>query len=494
MMKSNPKSALACIYYHDDPDGHVSEKIIREMVNQHYNGKDKNPFLDEYNVTHIISRPSQYTDTFTELQDGSDKYFNNIILFFVDLSFTPKTLDKLEEAIEMPGVRQVVWIDHHDSSEALVNNFDFHKYPNLNRYSTILYSKDACGAVLCAYYAQVIRYAGNHKKQIWFNMKPIDYPIVKNGQLNIDIDDHSKTIYINYNVVLPETDKGLVLNQFQFASDKFLYHLDAYDRHTRNDPDADAFMFGFKIAEYQDAIEDNYNFEWCSISKMSSMPYGYHDDETLKNFESSYIAGFEQNNDLAEAVIIPNGIAAMDYQNYEYEYQLKKVKIYNVFGYNIIVKNAMGNSMNFCGILDGYLDGYKGFNIVDKVHIGLIGHYDMQTDKYTYSIYENFEHTVAVNKIAEGFGGGGHPGAAGFSLDVNILPFFNMPPTPQPESSSIRFSNYFEEWIFKYYPTIYSYLIEHSPNKTVRYSTPTVTVVPNENGILTYKNDEKDKE
>lgn len=86
-----------------------------------------------------------------------------------------------------------------------------------------------------------------------------------------------------------------------------------------------------------------------------------------------------------------NGINKKDFKSMSYETE--------VFGYKCIIMNKRGNSTALAGALDKY-------------PIGIIWSFDGTT--YSYSIYSTNK-DIKCNKIAEMFGGGGHPGAAGFT-------------------------------------------------------------------------------
>ena len=86
-------------------------------------------------------------------------------------------------------------------------------------------------------------------------------------------------------------------------------------------------------------------------------------------------------------------------ETYSYETKLKGFEQYSCIALNSTSKGSM----------------IFGDNI-DKYDICII--YIHDGERYTYGIYST---KINVGKIATSFGGGGHPGAAGFTLDKNIL-------------------------------------------------------------------------
>ena len=70
------------IYHHDDPDGHVAAAVLAQYLLK------KNPRAD------IRFFAKQYTDTFMDHMNLDDA----VSLYFLDLSFTNKTKDKIIES------------------------------------------------------------------------------------------------------------------------------------------------------------------------------------------------------------------------------------------------------------------------------------------------------------------------------------------------------------------------------------------------------------
>ena len=73
--------------------------------------------------------------------------------------------------------------------------------------------------------------------------------------------------------------------------------------------------------------------------------------------------------------------------------------------YSVRAVNSRGNSLSFG-------DYY------DTRDLCCMFFYDMKRDVYTYSIYSKY---MDGSKISKFFGGGGHPGASGFSLKINMF-------------------------------------------------------------------------
>lgn len=106
--------------------------------------------------------------------------------------------------------------------------------------------------------------------------------------------------------------------------------------------------------------------------------------------------------------IIQNGKIIADYKSGLYEGIFKSYAyvVDDFEGYKAIVLNSNGNSECFCDAYDSY-------------PICILWRFNGSI--YTYSLYSNPKFNVNCNEIAVKYGGGGHPGAAGFATD-ELLP------------------------------------------------------------------------
>lgn len=112
--------------------------------------------------------------------------------------------------------------------------------------------------------------------------------------------------------------------------------------------------------------------------------------------------------DLGLNAMLYKGLVIADYKtNLNSEIFKNCVYVVDDFeGYKAIVLNNHGNSECFC-------DAYNEYPIC------VLWRFNGQ--QYTYSLYSNPKFNVNCNEIAAKYGGGGHPGAAGFATD-ELLP------------------------------------------------------------------------
>ena len=347
------------IYHHDDPDGHVAGAVIyNHLISQNVNKNDIFTFAKNYNDEFLEHKA--YMDT-----NGES---NDLIVYIVDLSFTPNTINKLYTICN--DACKVYWFDHHKSSESIVNNHEYlDAIAQTNCKFYKIFSTNVCGAIL----AHIYSYTHTYTLDALYSI------LDENGPTDIQFSHNNDDVIIK---VPHESEYVHVLIY------KFLYHIDAYDRWTKKDPDADAFICGIKASNYGYTI--NYN-------NMQSANGLY---RTINMCDDDFV------ND-----IVVVGRHALNYYMNLMKEQSEYIGIWEIGKYKIAYKNAVGQSWNFNDLIDS-----------KQVDAGLIGYYDPKYDLWKYSIYSYHGSEVQANKIAEKFGGGGHPGAAGFSSKIC---FFN---------------------------------------------------------------------
>lgn len=348
----------AIIYHHDDPDGHVAGGIVMNALKELHPG--------DYTFEHY---PKNYEDEFLD-HDRSDLADTDVEIYMVDLSFTKMTVQKIIDALSPSCVKHFVWIDHHASSEETALDLsgfleDMGDSPIAKHLYdfNIIFDNGLCGAALTYLWYQLMKdFFTNGDKD------PFRFGSLIND-INTAHDADSKTI----SCTIPK------LNNKTISIPEFLYHLDAYDRWTRADPECNAFLVGLKT------MGDGY---WFTDTNAI-----YDGMTTLVN--TTYAMN-----------CISNGNLILRYQKNEYKDQEDLIAIRELYGTRLAFKNGVGNSWNFLDLLD-----------TNYVEAGIIGRYNPVVKMWMYSIYANKRNSLKVNKVAEGFiNGGGHPGAAGFRL------------------------------------------------------------------------------
>lgn len=349
-MPENEKVIHYTIYHHDDPDGHIAGAIAYHTLIEE--GVD--PKL-------IKTYAKDYNDSFNEFFDDYGDPDVNRVVYLVDLSFTPVTFYKLQYILDNADV--VYWFDHHASSRALLEDDRLQQYVDkLN----VLFTTNMCGAAITYMNYYVLHY---------FEPKDVDF-----GEFYQIGENASAINQSHISITIGGGDAYRIAKYVD--TPPFLYHLDAYDRWTKTDPEADAFICGLKVLEH-----------------------GYELNE--ENLDGIYDDMYFVNDKMLVNKLIENGKIALRYNQYLMYEQRDGIGIWDIDGHIIAYKNAWGQSWNFLNLLD---DG-----TVDAV---LIGKYIPGPKAWQYSMYSSNNGRIRCNKVCETFGGGGHPGAAGFSSEV----------------------------------------------------------------------------
>ena len=374
-------SVINVIYHYDDPDGHVAAMAAAYGISE----EDPKASINFFQ--------KQYTDEFDNHELVVDKNDNDVdlVVYYVDLSFTKDTYFKMiTPIIDDRRVTKVIWIDHHASSATAVDlvkeelskiakdrpNFDF----------DVVFSTEASGALLTWAYIQLNLMVPEEK-----------YEILDVNQFIDDEGLHCISLKIQEDPV----------RKFGFEIPDFIYHVDNYDRWTKKDPDADAFITGLKIEGYQ--IFSKIYLEYPIISG--------------KNFIKDFF-------DIDDKSIIKAGKIALEYQKQIYLEQSDLIGFDTIGKYKYAYKVSPGNSWNFNDLLD------KG-----KVDFGILIRYDPTSKKWIHIIYANVDKFDQCNKIAETLGGGGHPGASGFQIDYPLPMNMDRALEEYPEFFNFVFGN-----------------------------------------------------
>ena len=371
------------IYHHDDPDGHVAAMAAAYGI------------LENNRDAKIQFFAKQYTDEFDNhelIVDEKDEDNDiDLVLYYVDLSFTKNTYLKMVGPIEADRrVKKVIWIDHHASSSNIVDVIreeleDIGAGRHDFSYD-ILFSTNASGALLTWAYVQI-------------NLTMIDKD---DGILDVSqFTDDDGLHFIS--LTLSEEP----IHKVGFEIPGFIYHVDNYDRWTKKDPDADAFITGLKLEGYQ---------------TMSNVYL-----ENPITADKNYIKDFF---DIDDKAIIEKGKIALDYQKQVYLEQSDLIGFDTIGKYKYAYKVAPGNSWNFNNLLD---DGIVDF--------GMLIRYDPNAKKWIHSVYANVNVFNQCIKIGEALGGGGHPGAAGFQIDYPLPMNMNRALEEFPEFFNFVFGN-----------------------------------------------------
>ena len=280
---------------------------------------------------------------------------------------------------------------------------------------------------------KIITYSASHNKPIDFDLNDIDddtevwfvdYPLtdINNEEfLNKlgDILDFRRIVYIDHhkasevlmeeNELLPNLPgiigdyklSGALLTWIfvsKFDDDlynkpipRFVKHVSDYDTFAKVHPDTDSFKYGVdadglkNIKTPEDMLIWNLRFDASSDCVDRYISTG----KVIESYAKSQGAR-------------ANSMSGGDF-----------VFKYNGNKYNVRAINGIGNSMLFG----------DHYNTCDFV---CLYYFDHKVLKYIYSFYTSHTDKIDCSEICEQLGGGGHPGAAGFKLPINIFEHYRL--------------------------------------------------------------------
>ena len=301
------------------------------------------------------------------IQREYDEFFNprdyeGKWVYIVDLSFTKTSIEKLFTICE--GANKVTWIDHHESSLKCLEDENILKtllnYTNLN----FIINSEASGALLTHMYF----------RGVFSNFKSQYIP-----EFNFRYDTIGR-------VVIDDPDGGGKTLPIPI----YLKHIDEWDRWVYR---------GNQIPVYFNFGSDNHNTSLFAYPVKNANDKVYNSGFWTSIESSTFI-----NQLIKEGEVIKKYIDTQAIRNTEHDgYECK------INGYNAFVLNSSGNSM---------MVGDK----INKYDLICLWHFDGKNNKFKYSLYSDKD-GVNCAEIATSIesSGGGHPGAAGFSLDEMIF-------------------------------------------------------------------------
>lgn len=337
-------------YHHNDMDGKAAGYEVYKWATRE--------FID---CTRSDFKMKTYDDPFD--LDNKDH-----IVFIVDLSFTKDTVEKLYKICE--EAKQVIWIDHHASSQNIIPLIkEFKKSRGNNDNLTYLISMDACGALLTKVF-----------------LDNVDFNNIWNGDFIHEDLKFSKSNEIEaYTYCIIDSDHHL---RSSIKNSQYIIYVDDYDRWVKQYQETDYMILGAEC----------YNTSLFIKNKSTN------------SYEINSFWDRLDNSKQFTLKLINDGKTIQRYLNSRYHRELRNCFTITINGYRVLVKNALGNSTNFCEKIKDYdavcIFFYDGFNKVWK-----------------HSIYADENSNIDCSVIAEFYGGGGHKKAAGFSSnDVLFYP------------------------------------------------------------------------
>jgi len=303
--------------------------------------------------------------------DTMNKHGYNDDVFIVDLSFTKDTYSKLLEVCKT--ARSVTWIDHHASSvDVIAQHFDeLQSIKNL----TYFVSTAACGAALTYCYfmiprEELLRIRKTSDNETYDIKATYEKGVVSVTLAKANKKDPSDSTFYSKKVILP----------------MWLFHVDDYDCWKKIDPKTEFFMNGCDTLSTSVTILDKARGR-----------------RVFNNFWNSL---YTNSGDVIKYIEI--GKTVTNYINSMYKRQMIHTFEWEFQGHKFLCKNGYGNSKNFG-------------DLIEKYEAVILFYYSGKSGKWYYSCYRGSKSKFECNKFCEQFGGGGHPGAAGFESEQLIF-------------------------------------------------------------------------
>lgn len=405
---SSHQNPCVAIVYHRDLDGGTSALIAAEFIRCIYAG------LVNSNGDIMLEMISiNYNDHLTK---RSKRILNNAdLVISVDYSCSNsehmRTIFGLRENIN----KKVIYIDHHQSSlKSATDNDSFKEFLNEPNIEYIIAEKDNCSAALLTY----IMCMGIMQAACSCSENVLD--MLQDDETDVSIAvARSVPEYIMY-VSLYDTFSKLASREFSMGVSS-VPHM-PYEWYDETSSDQDIFLHGINSGYYEKmlrffniTVSTDYFKQGLSYSSLFEVPSKQLTDshKTITKNDISEYPSIES--------ILANGSIIKDYDVRTHNMCRRKNEFDVVLSfddgsgeakqYNVAVINGFGNSFAF---EESYYN-----------HDGVIIYAMSKNLDYVYSFFADKHYDnpnrLPCNKIAEMFGGGGHPTAAGCTLSGNIF-------------------------------------------------------------------------
>ena len=292
------------------------------------------------------------------------------VVYIVDCAFTEDTVNILADILEKAGL--VVWLDHHKSSKDLIESREIAK-----EVSNFIWYVDtnACGALLAYSFSSATPevYYEMLKNKTCMSMG-FHYHGFMNSTISIDVANEKEVIFSNDLMIPP-----------------WLCLVDDYDRWQNRYPDkSNFFVLGCELENNNIGI---------SVTHKGMRRVVFNGFWGQMTTDPSSITRY-----------INNGSVVKGYLDSRYGRELHTCFEWYCAdeGVTFLCKNGTGNSWNFVDSLNEY-------------KACCLYHYSGDSGKWVYSIYSHEGSDFNCADFCEKYGGGGHPHAAGFSLDYLLF-------------------------------------------------------------------------
>lgn len=372
------------VFFHDDADGYASAAIIVKLIHQ-------NDVVEKDEIRDLI--PIDYTVNFDE--EWLPTIMKDELIYILDFSIP------VESMIELLKItKNIVWIDHHKTT---IDKYkDFEGVENIKGYRiSDIEGVRVSGCLLSYMYA------------INYLLSPI-VEFVRKSKLDSDNNNLPSSIIPVYNTLFSIGIKSDVVRKY--VNDIINWDDDEFTTYNNSIKFIDYFKntlvpLSIKLIDDRDV--------WNLVYKDNSIPYNYYfkseKERILRSMELTLSGKESVRSDISiltddvhfinECVDIGKTLMRFEEKNalefaekYGHEVTLDGHKVYAV---NMEVNGS---------ILKEQYDKYPF--IISYVFTGV---------KFKITLYSNPEFNFDVSEIAKRYGGGGHIGAAGFT--IGILPW-----------------------------------------------------------------------
>lgn len=358
MYKINPKISRVFVFHHNDMDGYVSAAIVKHFME--LQEKPPKVKLLEVGYSKEVNLPIE------EFKGG------DVLCVIVDYSFHLNVFDDL---VNLVGFENIIWIDHHKSA---IENYK--AYPHSESIIGLRSFKQISAAELTYLFFGGFPYETKDKLLDKF-------PTFYNPFNQVDDYETSEPSTI----IPPALFMVGSWDTFRFRNNYINY--------------ANEFSIGFDTLRPPLHAKNSFWDIFYMSPKDFNEKYGLFEDiET--GLEGTY-----KNNMLN---IINTGIAVVKYLNknnqtnlirYAFKATLDKFPELDVVALNATNRSSLV---------------FK--TVSDNFHVGIV--YTFNGKFMNYSIYrlgKDPDKIIDVSNIAKCFGGGGHPGAAGFNTENRLV-------------------------------------------------------------------------
>lgn len=350
------------ICYHTDEDGLATAAVIYEYLKRVNKEDKKRTLYFFYKIDYTMDLKEVLPD---DIPSGDE-------IYFVDYSFS--NMNNLKYVLELSNKDiNIIWIDHHKTSQDIIDNYFNSTCQVLNMYPNFHYfiNTEYCGAYLAYFYAY---------------------------------------IKINYNIAIEKIKPHLSILDDDLNIPLYIKYVDSWDTWKHNMPNTTEFNIGIRSIRRtpKNALSFMLDYKSNLINKLFS-----NDDNDFKEIEKYMQTNINKIINTGKTIKLYQDIENESICN-EYGFKfdiIEYVSLYESHTYHCFAVNKRGNSTMFGDKINEY---------------DIVVPFQFNGSKYVYSLYTNKEY-VDCEDLAKKLGnynklgGGGHKQAAGFQTYNQLI-------------------------------------------------------------------------